>query len=81
MGHFFPGQPLLYFVAFITFPVAVAKTAQALLQVHTSTTDVANTLLLMTFRQISKGYIAAVNLVEVDTKEREQLRKDNLKME
>lgn len=59
LAHFFPGQPLLYFVAFITFPVAVAKTAQALLQ----------------------GYIAAVNLVEVDTKERDQLRKDNLKME
>jgi len=57
--HFFPGQPLLYFIAFVTFPVAVAKTAQALLQ----------------------GYIAANNLVEVDIREREQLRKDNLKKE
>ena len=27
-------------------------------------------------RQLSKGYIAAVNLVEVDTKERDQLRKE-----
>ena len=31
--HFFPNQHLLSLIAFITFPVALAKTAQALLQV------------------------------------------------
>merc|ERR1712012_988983 len=50
LSNFYPNQRLLSFIAFITFPVALAKTAQALLQ----------------------GYIAAIQLVEIDRKERKE---------
>ena len=72
--HFFPDQPLLSFIAFITFPVALAKTAQALLQVLVLywLIDIHGNIVISLSYSLSccQGYIAAIQLVEIDTKER-----------
>ena len=74
--HFFPNQRLLSFIAFITFPVALAKTAQALLQVFLSywLNEIDGDIEISLSYRLSccQGYIAAIQLVEIDRKERKE---------
>ena len=76
---YFTSGPLYMFVilAVICFPVAVLKSAIACLQVifvfifivKIESTKFYHTLLF-------QGYLAAVNLVGIDTKEREAIKKE-----
>lgn len=73
---YFTSGPLYMFVilAVICFPVAVLKSAIACLQViffFCIITQKFNILPVM-----FQGYLAAVNLVGIDTKEREEIKKE-----
>ena len=70
LAHFTTGPLYLFYIlAVVTFPVAVAKSGIALLQVKSQSCSQQQ-------KSIFQGYLAAVNLVGVDTKEREAIKKE-----